>query len=163
TGQPLLNSFQNRQLRQRIMDASLARNSKGGEFDTKQTVLRIAQLRAERAQLLGYANHAAYQLEDQTAHDVPTVNKLLADLAPPAVANAKGEAAEMQKIVDAEKGGFQISSWDWDFYSEKVRRAKYAFDEAEVRPYYELNHVLIDGVFYAAGKLYRLTFKERHD
>jgi peptidyl-dipeptidase Dcp len=151
TGQPLLGSLQNRPLRQRIKEASLARNSKGGEFDTRKIVLRMAQLRAERAKLLGYGNHAAYQLEDQTAHDVPTVNKLLADLAPPAVANAKREAAGMQKIVDQENGGFQIAPWDWDFYSEQVRKARYAFDESELRP------------FYAARKLYGLTFKERHD
>src|SRR5213596_260591 len=163
TGQPLLGSLQNRPLRERIMQTSLSRNSKGGEFDTREIVLRTAQLRAEKAKLLGYENWAAYQLEDQTAHDVPTVNKLLADLAPPAVANAKREAADMQKIVDQEKGGFQIAACDWDFYSEKVRKAKYAFDESELRPYYELNHVIIDGVFYAAGKLYGLTFKERHD
>src|SRR6266446_3016131 len=163
TGQPLLGSLQNRALRERIMRTSLARNSKGGEFDTRRVVLRTSQLRAEKAKLLGYANWAAYQLEDQTAHDVPTVNKLLANLAPPAVANAKREAADMQKIVDEEKRGFQIAACDWDFYSEKVRKAQYAFDESELRPYYELNHVIIDGVFYAAGKLYGLTFKERHD
>src|SRR5919201_545081 len=163
TGQPLLGSLQNRPLRERIIQASLSRNSKGGEFDTRNVVLRTAQLRAEKAKLLGYANWAAYQLEDQTAHDVPTVNKLLADLAPAAVANAKREAAEQQKIVDQEHGGFQIAAWDWDLYSEKVRKAKYAFDESELRPYYELNHVIVDGVFFAAGKLYGLTFKERHD
>src|SRR3989454_1846533 len=163
TGQPLLGSLQNRLRRQRIMGASLARNSKGGEFDTRRIVLRTAQLRAERAKLLGYENHAAYQLDDQTAHDVPTVNKLLGDLAPPAVANAKREAADMQKIVDQENGRFQVAAWDWDFYSEKVRKARYAFDESELRPYYELNHVILDGVFFAAGKLYGLTFKERHD
>ncbi|HEU5246190.1 MAG TPA: M3 family metallopeptidase, partial [Candidatus Udaeobacter sp.] len=163
TGQPLLGSLQNRELRERIMETSLARDSRGGEFDTRNIVMRTAQLRAEKAKLLGYANWAAYQLEDQTAHDVPTVNKLLSDLAPPAVANAKREAADMQKIVDQEKGGFQIASWDWPSYSEKVRRARYAFDESELRPYYELNHVILDGVFFAAGKLYGLTFKERHD
>jgi len=163
TGQPLLGSLQNRQLRERIMQTSLARNSKSGEFDTRNIVLRTAQLRAEKAKLLGYANWAAYQLEDQTAHDVPTVNKLLGDLAPPAVANAKREAADMQKVVGEEKGGFQIASRDWDSYSEKVRKARYAFDESELRPYYELNHVILDGVFFAAGKLYGLTFKERHD
>jgi peptidyl-dipeptidase Dcp len=163
TGQPLLKSLQDRHLRERIMQTSLSRNSKGGEFDTRQVVMRTAQLRAEKAKLLGYENWAAYQLEDQTAHDVPTVNKLLADLAPAAVENARREAADMQKIVDDEKGGFQIESWDWDFYSEKVRKARYAFDESELRPYYELNHVLLDGVFFAAGKLYGLTFKERHD
>jgi peptidyl-dipeptidase Dcp len=163
TGQPALASLQNRALRQRIMEASLSRNSKGGEFDTREIVTRIAQLRAERAKLLGYENHAAYQLEDQTAKNVPTVNKLLADLAAPAVVNARREAADMQEIVDEEKGGFQIAAWDWDFYSEKVRKARYQFDESEVRPYYELNRVLNDGVFFAAGKLYGLTFKERHD
>src|SRR5437773_1057997 len=163
TGQPLLGSLQNRALRERIMQASLARNSKGGPFDTRKIVIRTAQLRAERAKLLGYENHAAYQLEDQTAKDVSTVNKLLADLTAPAVANARHEAADMQEIVDQEKGGFQIASWDWDFYSEKVRKARYQFDESDVRPYYELNHVLVDGVFFAAGKLYGLTFKEGHD
>jgi peptidyl-dipeptidase Dcp len=163
TGQPLLGSLQNRQLRERIAQTSLARGSHGGEFDTRNIVMRTAQLRAEKAKLLGYANWAAYQLEDQTAHDVPTVNKLLGDLAPPAVANAKREAADMQKVVDQEKGGFQVASWDWPFYSEKVRKARYAFDESELRPYYELNHVILDGVFFAAGKLYGLTFKERHD
>ncbi|HME88855.1 MAG TPA: M3 family metallopeptidase [Chthoniobacterales bacterium] len=163
TGQPLLGSLQNRPLRQQIMQTSLARNSHGGEFDTRNVVLRTAQLRAEKAKLLGYDNWAAYQLEDQTAHDVPTVKKLLTDLAPPAVANAKREAAEQQKIVDQENGGFQIAAWDWDFYSEKVRKAKYDFDESQLRPYYELNHVILDGVFFAAGKLYGLTFKERHD
>ncbi|HEY2569143.1 MAG TPA: M3 family metallopeptidase [Candidatus Udaeobacter sp.] len=163
TGQPLLGSLQNRQLRERIMQTSLGRNSHGGEFDTRDIVKRMAELRAEKGQLLGYANWAAYQLEDQTAHNVPTVNKLLGDLTPPAVANAKAEAADMQKIVDEEKGGFQIASWDWPFYSEKVRKARYAFDESELRPYFELNHVILDGVFFAANKEYGLTFKERHD
>jgi peptidyl-dipeptidase Dcp len=163
TGQPLLKSLQNRPLRERIMQASLARNSHGGEFDTRNVVLRTAQLRAEKAKLLGYDNWAAYQLEEQTAKSVPTVNKLLGDLARPAVANAKREASEQQKIVDQEKGGFQIDAADWDFYSEKVRKAKYDFDESQLKPYYELNHVLLDGVFFAAGKLYGLTLKERHD
>ena len=163
TGQPALASLQNREIRERIMQASLSRNSKGAPFDTREIVIRTAQLRAERAKLLGYENHAAYQLEDQTAANVPTVNKLLADLAPLAVANARREAADIQKVVDQEKGGFRIASWDWDLYSEKVRKARYAFDESELRPYYELNHVLLDGVFFAAGKLYGLTFKERHD
>ena len=163
SGQPWLGSLQNRPLRERLMQASLARNSKGGEFDTRNIVMRTAQLHAEKAKLLGYDNWAAYQLEDQTAHNVPTVNKLLADLAPPAIANAKREAAVQQKIVDQEKGAFQIGACDWNFYSEKVRKAKYNFDESEVRPYYELNHVIVDGVFFAANKEYGLTFKERHD
>jgi len=163
TGQPSLTSLQNRALREKIMQVSLARNSHGGEFDNKEVVSRTAKLRAERATLLGYANHAAYQLEDQTAKDVPTVNKLLADLAPAAVANAKKEGADMQAIIDQEKGGFQLAACDWDFYSEKVRKARYAFDESQLKPYYELDHVLVDGVFFAATKLYGITFKERKD
>ena len=163
TGQPPLTNLKNRSLRERIMKTSLARNSHGGDWDNRQVVLRLVKLRAERAVLLGYANHAAYQLEDQTAHNVPTVNKLLAELAPPAVANARKEAADMQKVIDSEKGGFQLASWDWDYYSEKVRQARYAFDEAQIKPYFEINHVLQDGVFFAANKLYGITFKERHD
>ncbi len=163
TNQPALASLQNRTLRERIMQTSLARNSHGGPYDTRKIITDLARLRAERAALLGYANHAAYQLEDQTAGNVDTVNKLLADLAKPAVVNAGKEAADMQAIVDEEKGGFQVASWDWDFYSEKVRKARYAFDESQLKPYFELNHVLQDGVFYAASQLYGLTFKERHD
>src|SRR5881394_1509295 len=163
TGQPALGSLQNRALREKIMATSLARNSHGAEWDNKEVVNRTAKLRAERATLLGYANHAAYQLEDQTAHDVPTVNMLLAKLAPAAIANAKREGADMQTIIDQEKGGFQLAACDWDFYSEKVRKARYAFDESQLKPYYELNHVIVDGVFYAANKLYGISFKERKD
>ena len=163
SGQPALASLQNRAVRERLMEASLARGSHGGPFDNREVVSRLARLRAERAVLLGYANHAEYQLEDQTAKTVKTVNQLLADLAPAAVANARREAADMQAIIDQEKGGFQLDASDWAFYSEKVRAARYAFDEAQLKPYFELNHVLLDGVFYAAHRLYGLTFKERHD
>ncbi len=163
TGQPVLSSLENRALRERIMQTSLARNSHGGEFDNREVVRRLTKLRAQQAQLLGFANHAAYQLDEQTAGSVAAVNKLLGDLAPPAVANARREAAELQKIVDQEKGGFQVAPWDWAFYTEKVRQARYAFDEAELRPYFELDHVLMDGVLYAATQLYGITFKERHD
>ena len=163
SGQPSLASLQNRPLREKIMQTSLGRNSHGGEWDNKEVVSRTAKLRAERATMLGYANHAAFQLDDQTAKDVPTVNKLLSDLAPAAVANAKKEGADMQAMIDREKGGFQLAAWDWDFYSEKVRKARYAFDESQLKPYYELNHVLVDGVFFAATKLYGITFKERKD
>lgn len=163
TEQPPLTSLKNRPLREKIMKTSLARNGHGGEWDTRPVVLQLVKLRAERAALLGYPSHAAYQLEDQTAHDVATVNKLLAQLAPLAVANARKEAADMQKLIDQEKGNFQLASWDWAFYSDKVREARYAFDEAQIKPYFELNHVLIDGVFYAATQLYGITFKERKD
>ncbi|HEY1582326.1 MAG TPA: M3 family metallopeptidase [Chthoniobacterales bacterium] len=163
TQQPALTSLKNRSLRERIMKVSLARNSHGGDWDNRDVVLKMVKLRAERANLLGYPTHAAYQLEDQTAKNVATVNNLLAQLAPPAVANARKEAADMQKLIDQEKGGFQLASWDWAYYSEKVRQQRYAFDESEIKPYFEINHVLMDGVFYAANQLYGITFKERHD
>ena len=163
TGQPTLASLQNRKLREQIMQVSLGRNSSGGDFDNRAIVLRIAKLRAERAQLLGYANHAAYQLEDQTAGNVETVNALLAKLAPPAVANARREAADMQTIIDQEKGGFALTAADWDLYAEKVRKARYDFDAAQLKPYFEINRVLQDGVFFAANKFYGVTFKERKD
>jgi peptidyl-dipeptidase Dcp len=134
-----------------------------GEFDNRPLITKLAKLRAERSALLGYANFATFALEDQTARSVNTVNKLLADLAPAAVANAKQEAAAMQAIIDAEGGKFQLAAWDWAYYAEKVRKAKYAFDESELRPYFEIDHVLIDGVFHAAHELYGLSFKERKD
>lgn len=163
TGQPPLNALQHRAVRERLMAASLARGSRGGEFDNRAIVSAIARKRAERAVLLGYPHHAAYQLEEQTVGNVDVLNKLLAQLAPAAVANARQEAAGMQAIVDAEHGGFQVAACDWSLYTEKVRAARYAFDESQLKPYYELNHVLLDGVFFAAKKLYGLTFKERHD
>ena len=163
TQQPPLTGLKNRPLRERIMKTSLARNGHGGEFDNREVVLRVVKLRAERAALLGYASHAAYQLEDQTAKNVETVNNLLAQLAPPAVSNARKEATDMQKLIEQEDGGFQLASWDWAFYAEKVRRGRFAFDESQIKPYFELNHVLLDGVFYAATQLYGITFKERHD
>jgi peptidyl-dipeptidase Dcp len=163
TGQPALASLQNRGVRERLMAASLARGSHGGPYDNREVVSKLVRARAERATLLGYANHAEYQLEDQTAKTVKTVNQLLGDLAPPAVANARKEAAAMQAIIDREKGGFTLDAADWAFYAEKVRAEQYAFDASQLRPYFELNHVLVDGVFYAAHQLYGLSFKERHD
>ncbi len=161
--QPPLASLENRALRQRIMETSLARGSHGGEFDNTETLTRVAMLRAERAQLMGFENHAAYSLEDQTARTTAAVNAMLARLAPAAVANAKREAADMQTIIDAEGGDFQLASWDWDFYAEKVRKERYDFDASQLRPYFEIDNVLIKGVFYSAGKVFGLTFKERHD
>jgi len=163
TGQPPLASLQNRAVRERVMAASLVRGSRGGEFDNRAIVAALARLRAERALLIGYPTHAALQLDEQTAGSVDTVNKLLAQLAPPAVANARREAADMQAIIDAEKGGFTLGAADWALYTEKVRAARYAFDENELRPYYEIRRVLVDGVFSAATRLYGITFKERPD
>ena len=163
TGQPPLASLESRGLRQRLMEASLTRGSRGGEYDNRDTASRIARLRAERAALLGYPSHAAYQVEEQTAGSVDAVNKLLRQLGPPAVANARREAAVMQALVDQEGGGFPLAACDWDYYAEKVRKARYAFDETQLRPYYELDRVLKDGVFYAASRLYGLRFQERKD
>ncbi len=161
--QPPLASLQNRALRQRIMEASLARGSRGGEFDNREALTRIVKIRAERAKLMGYENHAAYGLENQTARTTAAVNERLASLAPPAVANAKREAADMQEIIDAEGGDFELASWDWDFYAEKVRQQRYDFDASTLRPYFEFDNVLQKGVFYAAEKVFGITFKERND
>ncbi|NHZ93194.1 dipeptidyl carboxypeptidase II [Massilia sp. CCM 8733] len=163
TGQAPLSVLTNRSVRERLLAASLARGSRGGEFDNTGVVLKIAKLRAERAALLGYANHAAYMLEDQTAKDTGAVNKLLGELAKPAVANARKEAADIQNVIDAEKGGFQLAAHDWAFYSDKVRAERFNFDQSQLRPYFELNSVLTNGVFYAAEKVYGITFKERKD
>lgn len=163
TGQPFEASLANRALRQRLHEASVNRGSHGGAFDNRQVALDLARLRAERASLLGYANHAAYGLEDETAKNTTAVNKMLADLAPAAVNNARAEAAELQKIIDAQQGGFKLAAWDWAYYTEQLRKAKYSFDDSQLRPYFELKNVLENGVFFAATQLYGITFKERKD
>jgi peptidyl-dipeptidase Dcp len=163
TGQPVLTNLTSHASRMKVMAASLARGSRGGEFDNRAVVATLARKRAERAALLGYPTHAAFQLAEQTVGSVDVMNKMLAQMAVPAVANARKEAAQLQAMVDAEHGGFQLEAADWAFYAEKLRKAQYAFDESQIKPYYELNHVVLDGVFFAANKLYGLTFKERHD
>ncbi|MBL8216383.1 MAG: M3 family metallopeptidase [Bryobacterales bacterium] len=163
TVQPQLSYLENRDLRRRLMEASLARNSHGGEYDNRDIVVRTARLRAERSALLGYPHHAAYQIAEQTAGTVDAVNKMLLGIAPRAVRNAEQERAELQAVVDKEKGGFQVEAWDWPYYAEKLRKQRYAFDEGQLRPYLELDRVLKDGVFFAAGKEFGITFKERHD
>ncbi|MDP6578813.1 MAG: M3 family metallopeptidase [Candidatus Marinimicrobia bacterium] len=163
SGQPPLSSLENRALRERIHKVSLSRGSRGGEFDNRETFTKVVQLRAKRARLLGYENHATYILENQTAQTTDAVNKRLADLAPASVRNANREAADLQKMIDAEGGSFMLASWDWDFYTEKVRQERYEFDESELKPYFELDNVLKNGVFYAATRLYGITFKERTD
>ena len=167
TGQPPLAQLKNRALRERIYKASISRGW-GGEFDTTHLIAQIVKLRAERAALLGYATHAAYVLEDETALTPAAATDMLQKLAPPAVANARKEAADMQQLIDAQakasgSESFKLQPWDWDFYAEQVRQQKYAFDESQVRPYFEMNRVLIDGVFYAAQQLHGITFKERKD
>ena len=163
TGQPVLTNLTSHASRMKVMAASLARGSRGGEFDNRAVVAKLARKRAERAALLGYPTHAAFQLAEQTVGSVDVMNRMLAQMAVPAVANARKEAAQLQSMVDAEHGGFQLQAADWAFYAEKLRKAQYAFDESQIKPYYELDHVVLDGVFFAANKLYGLTFKERHD
>jgi peptidyl-dipeptidase Dcp len=163
SGQPPLAVLSNRAVRERLMNASLERGSHGGEFDNRGVVVKLAKLRAERAALLGYPNFAAYSLEDQTAKDTGAVNKLLSELAKPAVTNARKEADDIQKVIDAEKGGFKVGAADWAFYTDKVRAQRFNFDENQLKPYFELDNVLVNGVFFAAGKLYGLSFKERKD
>ena len=163
SGQPALASLENRALRQRLHETSLSRGSRGGEFDNRAVLTRVVLLRAQRAQMLGYADHATYVLEDQTALTPEAVNERLASLAPPAVANARREAADLQALIDSESGDFQLESWDWSYYTEKVRQARYDFDASQLRPYFEMGTVLEQGVFYAANRLYGLTFEERTD
>jgi peptidyl-dipeptidase Dcp len=163
TGQAPLAQLTNRALRERLYKASIARGSHGGEFDNRAVVSSIARLRAERAQLLGFETYAAFSLSDQTAGSVDTVNKLMVKLAAPAVANARREGADIQDIMNVDNPGAKLEPWDWAFYTEKVRTARYAFDDAAVRPYFEANRVMEDGVFYAANKLYGISFKERKD
>lgn len=167
TQQPSLSQLKNRALRERIFKASSQRGW-SGEFATTGLIAQIVKLRAERAALLGYANHAAYVLEDATAQTPVAVNEMLAKLAPPAVANARREAQAIQQLIDeqAKASGtesFKLQPWDWDFYAEQVRKAKYAFEESEMRPYFEMERVLRDGVFFAAQELHGLSFKERKD
>jgi peptidyl-dipeptidase Dcp len=163
TQQPAQSELTNRALRQRLFELSTLRTSRGDSNDTKNTIKRMAELRAEKAKLLGYPTWAAYALETQGAKTPENAIKLLTDLAPPATARARAEAADMQKVIDAQGGGFKLQPWDWQYYAEQVRKARYDLDESQIMPYFELNNVLQNGVFYAANKLYGITFKERHD
>src|SRR5438034_2758287 len=163
TQQPAQAELKNRAVRQRLFELSTLRTSRGDTNDTKNTIRRMAELRAEKARLLGYPTWAAYSLATQGAKTPENAIKLLTDLVPPATARARAEAADMQKLIDAQRGGFKLQPWDWQYYAEQVRRAKYDLDESQIKPYFELNSVLQNGVFYAANKLYGLTFKERHD
>lgn len=163
SSQPPMASLTNRALRERILKTSLSRGNRGGDFDNRDILANVIKLRAERAQLMGYDNHAAYSLENQTAQTPKAVNERLSSLAPKAVANANKEATDLQKMIDAEDGSFKLASWDWDFYTEKVRADRYNFDASQLKPYFEMDNVLQNGVFYAATQLFGITFKERFD
>ena len=163
TQQPLLQDLKVRATRQKLYEASINRAEKGDSNDTRATISRLAMIRAEKAKLIGFPNYAALTLMDQMAKNPENVEKFFAQLVPAATAKAKAEAADIQKLIDEQKGGFQLEAYDWNFYSEQVRKAKFDLDESQVKPYFELDSVLKNGVFYAANQLYGLTFKERHD
>jgi peptidyl-dipeptidase Dcp len=163
TQQPLLATLTNRATRQAIFEHSWSRAEHSDANDTRDTIAHLAQLRAQRAKILGYPTFAAWNLEDQMAKTSETALKFLNALVPMTTAKANGEAKDIQALIDAQQGGFQLKPWDWNFYSEQVRKAKYDLDEKQIKPYFELNNVLENGVFYAAIQLYGITFKERHD
>ena len=163
TQQPVLASLTNRAIRESLFQASSLRCNHGGPNDTKAIVARLAELRAQHAKLLGYASYAAYVLDDQMAKTPQNAEKLMTGLVPAATGKARGEAARMQKLIGAEGKAFPLGAADWELYAEKVRKAEYDLDESQVKPYFELEHVLRDGVFFAANKLYGITLKERKD
>ncbi|MEN9310223.1 MAG: hypothetical protein RLY77_348 [Pseudomonadota bacterium] len=168
TGQPAETQLENRALRQRLHEASVARGSRGNQWDNTGIVSQILKLRAERARMLGYDTSANFVLADETAANQDNVNKMLRALAPKAVTNARREGGELQAMIDAQQkaahqASFQLQPWDWSYYSEKVRAAKFSFDESQLKPYFEMKNVLENGVFYAANRLYGISFKERTD
>jgi peptidyl-dipeptidase Dcp len=163
TQQPDLSELTNRGTREALFNASWTRAERGGENDTRAIVARLAQLRAEKGALLGFPSYAAWSMQDQMAKTPEAALKFLHALVPASKAKAEGEAKDIQAVIDAQHGGFTLQPWDWEFYSEQVRKAKYDLDAAEVKPYFELNRVREDGVFYAAHELYGITFKERKD
>lgn len=163
TQQPALAQLADRALRERLHTASVRRGGRGGEHDTRATLLALARLRAERARLLGYPHHAAYIAEDATAKTPEAVADILGRLAPAAVANARAEAADLEAALQRDVPGAMLQPWDWAYYAEQVRKERRSLDDSSLRPYLELDRVLRDGVFRAAGELYGLTFTERPD
>jgi peptidyl-dipeptidase Dcp len=163
TQQPDLVSLSNRDTRKALFEDSWTRAERGDANDTRASIARLAQVRAEKAKLLGYPNFAAWTLTNQMAKTPEAALKFMDALVPAATAKAATEAKDIQNVIDSQKGGFALQPWDWDFYAEQVRKARYDLDESQVKPYFELNNVLQNGVFYAANQLYGLTFKERKD
>jgi peptidyl-dipeptidase Dcp len=163
TQQPDLEALGTRATRETIYENSWNRAERGGADDTRATIARLAQLRAQKAKLLGFETYAAWKLEDQMAKTPAAALKFMDALVPGTTAKAAVEAKDIQAVIDAQKGGFKLQPWDWEFYAEQVRKAKYDLDESQIKPYFELNNVLQNGVFYAAHQLYGITFKERSD
>ncbi|MCL5049175.1 MAG: M3 family metallopeptidase [Firmicutes bacterium] len=162
TRQPILTSLNNRELRQRVWEASAFRGT-SGEYDNRPIVSRLTQIRAERAQLLGYSNWAEYQLQNTMAETPDNVLEMLTSMVPAVVENTRAEQANIQAMIEQEGGDYEVQPWDWEFYAEKVRQELYDMDESEVREYFEFNRVLHDGVFYTMNRLYGITFERRED
>ncbi len=163
TQQPDLTFLSDRDTRHAIFENSWNRAERGDANDTQATLARLAQLRAQKAALLGYPNYAAWTLTDQMAKTPEAAIHFLDALVPATTAKAASEEKDIQSLIDSQGGGFTVEPWDWEFYAEQVRKAKYDYDQSQVKPYFELNNVLEKGVFYAAHELYGLTFKERKD
>ncbi len=159
---PFLTYADNRELREEIYKGYIERGNNADANDNKKVLAEIAALRAQRAQLLGYKTHADYVLEERTAKNADNVYKLLNRIWPAALAQAKAEAADMQKMIDADGGKFKLAAWDWWYYADKIRTLKYSFNEQQTRPYFSLENTL-KGVFYTANRLYGITVKERTD
>lgn len=162
TRQPVLSQLSNRELRKRVWEASANRNQ-SGETDNRPIVARLAQLRAERAKLLGYDNWASYGLESQMAKTPQAVFDMLGSMVPAVIANTNKEAAAIQEMIKQKGGDFELQPWDWEYYGEFVRQAKYDLDENEVKQYFEFDRVLKDGVFYTFNRLYGIRFEPRPD
>lgn len=163
TQQPLLQPLEDRETRKALYDASINRAERGDANDTRQLISKLAKVRAEQAKILGFPSYAAWKLQDQMAKTPQAALDFMHKIVPAATARAQREAQDIQALIDKQKGGFTLAASDWQHYSEQVRKAKYDLDDAQIKPYFELNNVLENGVFYAANLLYGVTFKERHD
>jgi peptidyl-dipeptidase Dcp len=162
TQHPALTSLRDRAVREQLLKASIGRAARG-ENDNTPVIARLAQLRAQRAKLLGYDTHAAFILDNQMARTPQAALALLTDMVPAVTRRVDAEATRIQELIDQQKGGFKLAPWDWAYYAEQVRKADYELDEAQIRPYFEIDRVLRDGVLFAATELYGITFKERAD
>jgi peptidyl-dipeptidase Dcp len=163
TQQPDLQNLQDRDTRKKLFEASINRAEKNDANDTRQTLARLAKVRAEQAKLLGFPNYAAWKLQNQMAKTPDAALAFMRNIVPAATARAEREAKDIQAVIDRQNGGFQLAAWDWQFYAEQVRKEKYDLDESQIKPYFEMNNVLQNGVFYAANLLYGISFKERKD
>ncbi|GBR02784.1 M3 family metallopeptidase [Acetobacter oeni] len=163
TQQPGLASLTQRDTRHGLFEQSLTRTEKNDSNDTRGTIATIARLRAQKAALLGYPDYASYVLYDQMAKTPRAVHQFISQLVPATLAEQKREAGDIQSEIKAAGQNFTLAPWDWNFYADKIRSKRFNLDENAVKPYFELNTVLRDGVFYAATRLYGITFKERHD